>query len=581
MTRQYRLAIGVVALGLVWGLGGEAVSIAHHVDENHLLDAVVGLSYFAGGAIAIDRRPGNLLGPLMVLNGIAWFCGNWINLLNSWSLPFLHLGAAATTGLVAHLVMAYPTGRLTTHLERLVALAAYLVPMGAMAMSLVTQDASRCAACPPPRVLPDFPHAELAHRFFWFYDHSAWVLVPLFLLVLPLRWRRSSPATRRELAPLWTVAWILVVDFAVSSVTSESSHGFAGLVSDLNKVLQGTVPWIFVYGLLSTKLAQSAIGGLVVELQSPVAPGRLRDLLARTLGDPSVAVAYPMGDGRWVDADGQPTSPGAANEGRRTTMVERDGVPLAALVHDAGLDPDLVRAASAAAGMALENERLHAELRAQLEEVRASRERIVLAGDAERRRVERDLHDGAQQRLLTLSLALHTARRQLGNGEQSLVADTLKRSGQELAQAIEELRELARGIHPTVLTDAGLAPAVAALAGRAAVPVDVAVAEELYPSTVEATAYFVVSEALANVTKHACATRAGVTAVRVGRMLHVEVCDDGRGGVDPARGSGLSGLQDRVSAVGGALELESAPGGGTVVRVDLPCDDDAPHEEEP
>jgi signal transduction histidine kinase len=221
--------------------------------------------------------------------------------------------------------------------------------------------------------------------------------------------------------------------------------------------------------------------------------------------------------------------------------------------------------------MALENERLHAELRAQLDEVRASRERIVQAGDEERRRVERDLHDGAQQRLLALSLALHTARRQLGDGESALLADTLARSGEELATAINELRELARGIHPTVLTDAGLAPAVAMLAGRMAVPVALSVAEDRYPPTVEATAYFVISEALANITKHASATHAGVTVERHGAVLHVEVCDDGCGGAEPSPGSGLAGLEDRVAAVGGVLGVESSPGSGTVVRVDLPC----------
>jgi signal transduction histidine kinase len=581
VSRQRRLAIGVVALGLVWALGAEAVSIAHHVDESHVLDLVTGLSFFLGGAVAIDRRPGNRLGPLMVLNGMAWFCGNYLNIRSGWTQPWLHLGEAAQVGLIAHLVMTYPNGRLTTRFERWVLAVAYGVPVGATIVTVLTVDNSRCAVCPPsPPPYPNFPHAELAHQSFLANERSAWVLVPLFFLVLWRRWHRSSPAARHDLAPLWLVAGILVADFSLSPITSTSDSGFAHLVDELNSVLQATIPWIFVYGLLSTRLAQSAIGRLVIELQSPVAPGDLTGLLARTLSDPSVELAYPIGGDRWVDADGRPVWPDPPDDRRRTTLVERDGHTLAALTHDGALDPDLVNATAAAAGMALENERLHAELRAQLEEVRASRERIVLAGDAERQRVERDLHDGAQQRLLALSLALHTARRQLGNGQQSLVADTLERSGQELAQAIEELRELARGIHPTVLTDAGLAPAVAALAGRTSVPVDVAVAEERYPSTVEATAYFVVSEALANVTKHACASRAEVTAVRVGRMLHVEVRDDGRGGVDPSRGSGLSGLQDRVAAVGGTLETDSEPGGGTVVRVDLPCDD-ASHEGEP
>lgn len=567
MTGRRWVALGVAVLGLAWGLGGEWQTIHHHIDENHFLDFATGMSFFLGGAMAIDRRPGNRIGPLMVLNGAAWFCGNWTNIPNAWTLPVLNLGQAAQTGLIAHLVMAYPSGRLTTRFERGVLIAAYGVPMSAMALSLVTQDPARCPTCPtPPTIYAD---AALAHQLYQVYDRAAFVLVPLFFATLWLRWRRSSPAARHDLAPLWAVAAILVTDFALSPFTSSSSSGFAYLVWEINAVLQAAVPWIFVYGLLSTRLAQSAIGGLVVELQSPVAPGRLQALLARTLSDPSVEVIYPIGDDRWVDADGRPVEPDPA---RRTTVVERDAQTLAVLVHDPALDPDLVRATAAAAGMALDNERLHAELRAQLEEVRASRERIVRAGDAERRRVERDLHDGAQQRLLALSLALHSARRQLGNGEQTLVAETLERSGRELADAIDELRELARGIHPSVLTDAGLVPALEMLAGRASVPVDVDVEERRFAPTTEATAYFVVSEALANVTKHAGATRAGVTARRVDGKLRVEVCDDGRGGADAARGTGLSGLEDRVAAVGGALSVDSRPGAGTVVRVVLPCE---------
>jgi signal transduction histidine kinase len=565
-------ALGVVVLGLAWGLGGEAASISHHTEENHFLDFAVGISLFLAGATAVDRRPGNRLGPLLVLNGVHWFCGNWVNIPNGWSLEFLHLADAAGAGLLAHLVMAYPSGRLTTRFERAVLLAVYGVPLVAMTGAELTQDTTRCARCPPvPSPLPDLPHADLSHQLFLVYDRSAWVLVPLFFAVLWLRWRRSSPAARRDLAPLWLVAGILAAVFSISPFTSGNANGFAYLMGEVNATLQLAIPWIFVYGLLTTRLAQSAIGRLVVGLQSPVPPGQLRALLARTLSDAAVELAYPIGDGRWVDGDGRPVQLETGDERRRTTMVERDGRPLAALVHDAALDPDLVLASAAAAGMALDNERLHAELRAQLEEVRASRERIVLAGDAERRRVERDLHDGAQQRLLALSLALHTARRQLRKGERSRVADTLERAGQELSSAIEELRELARGIHPTVLTDAGLGPAVAMVAGHLAVPVDLDIAEGRYPAAIEATAYFVVSEALANVTKHARATRVGVTVGCLGDHLHVEVCDDGRGGADPRRGSGLSGLQDRVLAVGGSLSFDSRRGAGTVVRVDLPC----------
>jgi signal transduction histidine kinase len=220
--------------------------------------------------------------------------------------------------------------------------------------------------------------------------------------------------------------------------------------------------------------------------------------------------------------------------------------------------------------MALDNERLHAELRAQLEEVRASRERIVRAGDAERRRVERDLHDGAQQRLLALSLALHSARRQLGNGEQDLVAETLERSGRELADAIDELRELARGIHPAILTDRGLDAALDALAARAPVPVELQSSDTRLPPPVEAAAYYVVSEALANVAKYADASSVRVSVAQQNGCARVEVSDDGVGGADPMRGSGLRGLADRVAALDGTLEVESTAGRGTTIRADIP-----------
>jgi len=240
-------------------------------------------------------------------------------------------------------------------------------------------------------------------------------------------------------------------------------------------------------------------------------------------------------------------------------------------VHDPALDTDLVREVTATAAMAIENERLHAEIRAQLEEVRASRARIVEAGDAERQRVERDLHDGAQQRLLSLSLALHTARRQVAEGADGEVDDTLRRAAEELREAINELRELARGIHPAILTEEGLGPAVRSLADRATLPVSILRLPSCrYPASVEATSYFVVSEALANVTKYASASHAWVSVISEPLGLEVEVGDDGVGGADPRAGSGLRGLEDRLAAIGGRLSVTSPLGEGTVVRASLP-----------
>jgi signal transduction histidine kinase len=200
--------------------------------------------------------------------------------------------------------------------------------------------------------------------------------------------------------------------------------------------------------------------------------------------------------------------------------------------------------------------------------VRASRARIVEAGDAERRRLERDLHDGAQQRLLGIRLALQLARSRMAEGAGS--DDLLAEADDEVMEALAELRSLARGIHPAVLTDEGLAPALAALARRAPVPVELRVCPERLPGSVEATVYFVAGEALANVAKHAHAAHVTIDVTRSNGSVAIEIADDGTGRADP-RGAGLRGLRDRVEALDGRLQVDSAPGRGTRVRAALPC----------
>jgi signal transduction histidine kinase len=239
-------------------------------------------------------------------------------------------------------------------------------------------------------------------------------------------------------------------------------------------------------------------------------------------------------------------------------------------VHDRAQDAETVRAAGAAAALMLENRRLDAELRARLVELRASRARLVEAADGERRRIERDLHDGAQSRLVALALNLRLARMSVTDGTDT--AALLDGSIDELGKSLKELRDLARGIHPAVLSERGLEPAVRDLAARAPVPVDiVGDAAGRLPAAVETAAYFVVSEALTNVSKYAHARHATVRVERVDGQLLVEVSDDGVGGASAGDGSGLRGLADRVAALSGTLELSSPPGQGTRLRAQLPC----------
>jgi signal transduction histidine kinase len=300
--------------------------------------------------------------------------------------------------------------------------------------------------------------------------------------------------------------------------------------------------------------------------------GPVRELLAERLGDRSLNIAYWLPDREiFVDDRGRPVQLPAAGSGRAWTAVDRGGNRVAAIVHDAELDatPELVHAAASAAALALDNERLKADLRARLEELRHSRRRIVEAADDARRRIERDLHDGAQQQLVSLALDLRLLRARLKDDPDA--AATVEELADKLAAALAELRELARGIHPAVLSDHGLATAIHVLVERAPLPVDCSIEfDASLPRTAEAAAYFVVAEGLTNVVKYANATRASVRVRRRGDALEVVVADDGVGGAQMDAGSGLRGLSDRIAALEGELELDSPLGEGTRLTARMP-----------
>jgi signal transduction histidine kinase len=576
MTRRRwgLLALGVAVAG--WIIGGEWVSIRQHVPENHLIDALGGLSFLAAGIVALDRRPHNRMGWLMIAYAAVSYLGNWGNLQVA-VVPMVGLiGQQLGAPILAQMVLSYPAGRLRTRFERLVigTIWAFAIGVGVVVLLAFDPRADSCTRCAwEPAAFPDrnaVMTALLAGQ------RAGFFVFLLFLAAVWLRWRRATPAERRDLAPLWVAVCIYVLVGLMGAFASPDTTGqpFAYLVWELQSVLQIGLPIVFLWGLLSTRLARSAVGDLVMELDRPLLPGELRASLARTLGDPSLEVLYAReGLDGWVDDDGQPGSlPEAASgpRARTVTVVERDLQPLAALIHDPALDQGLVRAAAAAAGMAIENERLQAEVRAQLEEVRASRQRIVAAGDAERRRVERNLHDGAQQRMATLALSLAMLRDRAASDP--AMAAALDQAAAELKQAMAELRELARGIHPAILTEEGLPAAVEALADRSSLPVRVrADFDARLPGPIEATAYFVVAESLTNVTKHARASRARVELSRCDGTLRVEVTDDGIGGANASRGSGLRGLEDRVAAVRGSFQVKNLPGGGTRVLAEIPC----------
>ena len=299
--------------------------------------------------------------------------------------------------------------------------------------------------------------------------------------------------------------------------------------------------------------------------------GPIRELLAERVGDRTLSIAYWLSDREeFVDEMGREVQLPDPGSGRAWTAVEHDGTRVAAIIHDAELDttPELVNAAAAAAALALDNERLKADLRARVEDLRISRARIVEAADAARRRLERDLHDGAQQQLVSLALDLRLLRARLKGSD---VVPMVEEISDKLAVALAELRELARGIHPAILTDRGLGPAVQGLADRVPLPVEVDVDLEDRPAPqIEAAAYFVIAEALTNVARYARAHEARVRIRRTGEGVEVVVSDDGIGGADIEGGTGLRGLQDRLAALDGRLAISSPAGLGTTLRAVIP-----------
>jgi signal transduction histidine kinase len=337
-------------------------------------------------------------------------------------------------------------------------------------------------------------------------------------------------------------------------------------------LVAGAAPLVLVAWFFLARTADERLAIALAGLGAGGPDTTVRDALRRVLGDPDLEIVYTqVGRGGWISGLGEQTARPGLDAPRAFTPIDRGGKPIAGLVHDPRLlrHPKRVRAAVDAASLALDNERLKAQLRAELLEVQASRSRIIGAGDRELQRVERNLHDGAQQRLVGLAVMLRLASRQ-GDGDAELTA-LLSDAARELNDAITELRELTRGIHPAIVDDAGLRGALETLAERPGTPVDLQVdLHERLPEAVEVAAYYVVAEALTNANKHAAASRVTVQAQVVDEHLRVIVTDDGVGGAEPSVASGLQGLADRVGAMGGRFTVDGLPGSGTTVTAEIP-----------
>jgi signal transduction histidine kinase len=543
-----------------------------------VLDLAIGGGFTGVGLFAWYRRPDNPVGALMVATAFAWYfvvAGN-VDPPLLWTLgqSFSNLFVATAV----HLLLAFPSGRLETRFDRVVVGIAYLATTVLwLPFMLFTSPADMgCADCPENLLLID-AYAGFSDAYL---DGLGVLGIAVMLAVLTRlvqRWRNASAPLRRAVTPVFLAGGALMVALAALlgvGLFEPFGHGDTMELFYACAVAFGLVPYLFLAGLVRGRWIRGrGLGALIRWLGQPHEADELRAELGRALGDPSVELAYWLPDPpRYVDAEGRRAELPLTDADRAVTAVERDGRRIAAIVHDPALldDPEQVRAAGAAAALALDNARLDAELRAKVEELSASRARIVESGYAARRRLERDLHDGAQQRLVSLALSLRILRSKV-EGDLDAVHE-LDSARHELDQALDELRELARGIHPSVLSDRGLEAALDGLARRAPLPVELEqTPAERLPDRVESAAYFVVAEALTNVAKYAQATQASVNVRRQNGQVLVEVSDDGVGGADPATGSGLRGLLDRVSAVGGRLEVDSRPGKGTTIRASIPC----------
>jgi signal transduction histidine kinase len=534
------------------------------------LTLLVGLTWAATGLLEWRRHQTNRIGLLMMGCALAWFLGR---------LTFTDSRAAFTVGIFlsplffaffGHVLLAFPYGRLTSWFARALVTVGYLDTTVLIAAGIVLYESD-------PGEPENLALIEANNALSDALRNTARVIgIACFLAILAIlahRWRHATPRWRRTFA---LVFWTGAAASALSAVAilTRTPYRPLGPIEVVAYLLIAAVPVALTMDLLRGKIERGAVADLVLELGDTRAPGKLRDALTRALHDPSLSLAYwlPERDG-YFDVEGRPVELPGDGAPRVATVIEREGRPVAALVHDAALaDEQLVSAVGAAAGLALENERLQADLRARLTELRASRARIVDAADAERRRLERNLHDGTQQRLVSISMALGLAESKLDADPQA-AGQILEEARQALGTALQELRDFSQGIHPPVLTERGLGPALKELVYLAPMSIELAVPDdERLPEPVEAAAYYVVAEALANVAKYASAASVSVTVERRNGNTLIEVADDGVGGADLAKGSGLRGLSDRVEALGGTLAVESAPGVGTRLRAEIPCE---------
>ncbi len=514
--------------GLAIGIAAEWAGYGWSDIRYWLPDLVAGWSLIACGLVARERREESRTGPLLALTGFVWFAGNFAS----------GIALSLYRGPLVHTALTYPRGRVRGRLEAAAIVAGY----AAAFVTAVWRSGIGTAVVAVVLI------GTAGHGY----------------LTASGRERRERFAAVQATAGL---AIILAIGAVHVTVPSTSPARYTTLV--LYDLGLAVLALGFLLGLLAAPWARG-MSDLVVEL-GEMRSWTLRDELARALGDPTLRVGYRLpSTGEYVDADGRRLELAVDGDSSAVTYLERDGERVAALVHDPALldDPDLVAAVAAATQLAASNARLQADVRARLEGLEDARRRLVESRDRERGRLEERLRGGAERRLLDIGDVLDQARvRQATDGT---TGARIESASAQLERTLASLRDLARGLHPRLLADEGLDGALGVLASRSPLPVTLSLPAQALPAPVEAAVYFVCAESLANVIKYAQASTAAVTVTVTDGIARVVVSDDGVGGADPARGTGLAGLADRVEAIGGTLRVTSSVGAGTLVSAEIP-----------
>jgi signal transduction histidine kinase len=590
--RIRRAAAGAVALGFVVAftawltvlVGSQpefapSSSLTDPLLPPGVLVIIVGVAFVAVGALLLVEPGQRGNGALFAATGVL-YAASWVSppSRGAWAAVAIYFSGALTVLCLGWVLLRYPEQRLSRRYERAFVIvgAAWLIGwQGLVTITWPPLWVDGPQAHGWPWWLPSHQLNQVAQRML---EVGAVALHVGFIVLMIMRFFRTRGLDRALYWPTYVAAGAWAIAAMVNGLLLVG-RPYTWYVYDsppayyrLEWLALLAIPVVLLYGVLRRRLARLRVADLVMRVNAAASPDGVQEALSRTLADPGLRVLFWSTDeAGYIDVHGRPAAEQPTDGRLAFPVTNRNGEPVAMVHADASVAHyrELLDAALAASSLSLENAALHASLLARLAEVRESRARLAETAVVERRRIERDLHDGAQQALLALGLTLGRAQ---AAADAATASGLLTQARGELTEALQELRDLASGLHPAVLTQLGLGPALEVVAERLPVPVTLAVPSQRWPEAAETTAYFIACETLANIVKHADAKHVRITVADRTDRLMLKVTDDGRGGAHLELGHGLLGMRDRASAIGGTLTIASPPGQGTALEADLPCE---------